>query len=287
MTARSVEITPETSGHVKEILFKDGAFIKKDTALVQLDDAVYQAKYQSIKAQLAYIQTDYHRKSLLEKKGVISLQAIDEVRANLKEKTANAEESAVLLSKMKLVAPFDGMVGKSKISLGDYVTPGQGLVTLTDIEHLRIEYNVPEKYLPKLKLNQEVKLTTSTYPDKIFTGKISFISPTINPDNRSIALYAEINNEDHTLAAGMFVNVSQFLGQEEQVIIIPARSLIPILDGEQVYKIVDGKAFAVTVNVGRRINEDIQITQGLSPGDRVITDGHLKVKNNMPVKYKS
>lgn len=286
LVARSVEITPEVAGHVKVIHFRDGAHVAQNTPLVQLDDEVYKAKYESTKAQLAYSKNDYKRKNLLIKQGAITQQAVDQADADLKEKTANAQEHAVMLSKMQLTAPFDGVVGKSKINLGDYVTTGQGLVTLTDTKHLRIEYNVPEIYLPSLKAGQEVQLTTSTYPGKIFTGKVSFISPTVSTENRSVSLYADVPNENNELAAGMFVNVKQSLGIEEKVIMVPARSLVPVLDGEQVFKITDGKAYSVPVTTGKRMNDKVQITQGLSSGDLIITDGQLKVKNGAPVQVK-
>lgn len=287
LVARSVEISPEVSGHVRKIHFRDGTYIKQDTPLIQLDDAVYKAKYESTKAQLAYSENDYKRKNLLIKHGAVSQQAIDQADADLKEKVANAKESAVMVNKMQLTAPFDGIVGKSKVNLGDYVTTGQSIVTITDTRHLRIEYNVPEKFLPLLHSGQEVKITTATYPDKIFSGKVSFISPTITAENRSVSLYADVPNDNNELAAGMFVNVKQSLGTEEKVIMIPARCLVPVLDGEQVFKVVDGKAYAVNVLTGKRVNENVQILQGLSSGDVVITDGQLKLKNGIPVQVKA
>jgi membrane fusion protein (multidrug efflux system) len=286
LVARSVEITPEVAGHVRTIHFRDGAYVKENMPLVQLDDAVYRAKYESTRAQLAYSENDYKRKSLLVKQGAISQQAIDQAEADLKEKSANAKESSVMVNKMQLTAPFDGVVGKSKVNLGDYVTTGQGIVTLTDTKHLRIEYNVPEKFLPLLNSGQTVTMSTATYPGKTFAGKVSFISPTITAENRSVSLYADVNNDNNALAPGMFFNVVHSLGSEEKVIMIPARSLVPVLDGDQVFKVVDGKAFAVNVVTGKRVGENVQIIQGLSPGDFVITDGQLKIKNGMPVQVK-
>lgn len=286
LVARSVEITPEIPGHIRNIHFRDGSFVKQDEPLFQLDDAVYKAKYESAKAQLAYSQNDLKRKKLLGKQGAIAQQAIDQAEADFKEKTAIADENKVMLNKMQLRAPFAGMLGKSKINPGDYVTTGEDLVTLTDTKHLRIEYNVPEKFLPLLKTGQQVEITTATYPDKIFTGKVSYISPTISAENRSLAIYADVVNEKNELAAGMFVNVVQSLGRDEKVVMVPARSLIPMLDGQQVFKVVDGKAYSATVLTGRRDMENVQITKGLSIGDVVITDGHIKVKNGVPVKVK-
>src|SRR5262245_48466156 len=174
LVARSVEITPEIAGHVKEILFRDGTFVTKGTPLIQLDDSIYKAKYESTKAQLIASENDFKRKASLGKMGIITKPAIDQAEADLKEKKANAEENSVTLNKMKLIAPFDGMVGKSKVNPGDYITTGQSVVTLTDTQHLRVEYNIPEKYRPALKLGQVVKITTSTYPGKVFIGKVAF-----------------------------------------------------------------------------------------------------------------
>ena len=158
---------------------------------------------------------------------------------------------------------------------------------LTDTKNLRIEYNVPEKYLPLLKLGQTVQISAAAYPGKIFTGQLSFISPTINTDNRSISVYADIKNIDNLLAAGMFVEASQSLGSTEHALMIPARSLVPVLDGAKVYTVVDGKAFEVKVTLGQRTENFVQIVHGLTKKDIVITDGQMKVKTGMPVKIKS
>lgn len=287
LVARSVDITPEVAGHVDKILFKDGTFVTKGTPLIQLDDAVFQAQYQSAKAQLGLSESNYKRSILLIKYGAITKQAVDQAAADLKEKQAIADESAVRMQKMLLTAPFDGVIGKSNVNPGDYVNIGQKLVSLTDVKHLRVEYNISERRLASLKLGQHVKITAAAYPGKTFDGVVSFISPTINISSRSLALYADVPNDNQLLAPGMFVNVVQGLGTETKVVMIPARSLVPVSDGEQVYKIVDGKAFAIDVLIGQRKADDVQITAGLSPGDVVITDGQIKVRNGMPVKIKT
>lgn len=286
LVARSVEITPEVAGHVKNILFKDGSPVKAGDPLIQLDDAIYASKFASAKAKLIYSENDFARKTSLGKQGAIARQAIDQADADFKEKKAEADESNVMLNMMRLIAPFDGVLGKCKINPGDYVNVGQSLVTLTDTKHLRVEYNIPETYLPRLKLGQEVTITSAAYPNKIFIGKVAFISPTITLENRSVALYAEVLNNEGLLTAGMFVDVNQILGTKKDVLLIPARSLVPILDGVEVYKVVDGKALAVPVTTGKRISDMVEVKQGLSSGDDVITDGQLKVRNGMPIKIK-
>ena len=206
LVARSVEITPEVAGHVNKILFHDGAYVKEGTPLLQLDADVAKARVDSVKAQLAYAENDYRRKSLLGKRGAIAQQAIDQARADLTQKNALGRENEVMLAKMTLTAPFAGVVGKSKVNPGDYVNVAQSVLTLTDTKHLHIEYNVPESYLPLLKLGQKVKITSNTYPDKLSWAQW----PTWRLLNMSsfISLYAEIPNDENLLAPGMHVGIT-------------------------------------------------------------------------------
>ncbi|OGT58714.1 MAG: hypothetical protein A3F14_04730 [Gammaproteobacteria bacterium RIFCSPHIGHO2_12_FULL_43_28] len=283
ITATTVDVTPGVFGRVEKILFSDGDEVKQGMPLIQLDDAVYKTKYTSANAQLILSENNFKRMQTLVSKGAIARQTIEQAEADLKVKRAEAKESKVMLDKMQLTAPFDGFVGKRRVNVGDYVNVGQSVVTLTDKRHLHIEYNVPEKYLPFLKRGQSINLTTSTYPKKLFVGQVAYIAPTIDIDNRSILLYANVDNKDNLLMPGMFVDITQSLGQEMRAIMIPARSLVPIVDGLQVFKIVDNKATPVTVTIGKRTEEDVQVLEGLSPGDFIITDGQHKVKNGMPV----
>lgn len=287
LSARSIEIMSEAGGQIQKVNFQDGAQVKQGDVLLQLDDAVLAAKLASVKADYHYIEGNYNRMLPLAKKGYIAKDTIEKAEAELKKKKAEMQENTVMLGHTKLAAPFDGATGKCKVSEGEYVTAGQSVVTLTDIKHLRVEYNLPEKTLPMLKIGQEVKLASTAYPGRVFTGKVSFISPTINVENRSIALYAEVPNDKNELASGMLVDVVQSLGTSEHALMIPSRSLVPILDGQQVFKIVNGKASATTVTIGKRTENEVQIVQGLSAGDQVITDGQMKVRNTTPVKIKS
>jgi membrane fusion protein (multidrug efflux system) len=286
VAARNIEITPEIPGHIVKILFQDGEFVNAGTSLIQLNDAAYKTKSQVAKARLAFSEGKFERIAKLAKKNFVAKQTVDEVEADLKEKRADAEESEEMLNRLRLTAPFSGVLGKSKANPGDYVTIGQPLVTLTDIKHLRIEFSVPERFLSSLKIGQPVKINTAAYPGREFIGKLAFIAPTINADNRSIALYADIANDDDLLKAGMFVDVMQSLGTEQHAFMVPARTLVPTMEGKQIYKVVAGKVAVTTVLIGKRIGNDVQITQGLNSDDVVITDGQLKVKNGVSVKIK-
>lgn len=289
VASKSIQVTPEVAGKVSSILVHDGELVKQGTPLIQLDDQVYKAKAESAKGNLTYISTNYKRMVLLDKikKGVISQQDIDKAFADLKEKKALVEETSVLAQKMLLVAPFEGRLGKIKINPGEFVNVAQPLVSLTDIHHLRVEFAISEKYLRFIKQGQQVILTTTAFPGKQFYGKIGFISPTINTEDRTVALYADVPNEDDRLTAGLFMNVTHLLGQEDNALLIPAVSLVATIDGQQVYKVVNGKAVAQPIKIGQRTTDQVQILEGLTLNDTVVTSGQQKIKDGMPVKIKN
>lgn len=281
-----ITITSDMAGHIANILFKDGSFVSKGTTLIQLDDAIPKAQLASARANFDFSKITYQRRETLGKKGLWPVQEIDQARADLEEKKALLQEKQATVDKLLLVAPFDGVLGKSQVSLGHYVTPGQPLVTLTDIQYLRAEFSVSEKYLSSLKLGQTVKITTSAYPGKIFEGKIAYISPTIDTADRSISLYAEVANPDHLLTSGMSVSVRQTLGTQKDTILVPTRSIMATLDGQQVYKLVNNKAYAIPVLLGQRNEEAVEILEGLSDKDLIVVAGQQKLHDEMDVKIK-
>lgn len=287
VAARNVQLTSEVAGQVATILVRDGAFVKQGTPLIQLDDAVNKAKAESAKANLTFSEANYNRMHLLIKKGAVSQQAVDQALANLKEKKAIEKETRVLAEKMLIIAPFDGALGKIKVNPGEHVTVGQPLVSLTDTKNLRVEFNISEKYLAKVKMGQQVTLTTTSYPGKEFYGKVSFIAPTINTEDRTISIYADVPNQDGVLTAGLFVNVVHLMGEESNVMLIPSVSLVATIDGQQVFKVVNAKAVAVPVKIGLRTTNQVQVTQGLTSNDLVIVSGQHKIKDGAAIKLKS
>lgn len=280
-------ITSEMAGHVDRLFFKDGAFVTKGTPLIQLDDAIPKAQLASARADFDFSKITYQRRATLGKKGLWPAQEVDQARADLEEKKALLQEKQATVDKLLLQAPFDGILGKAQVSPGYYVTPGQPLVSLTDIQNLRAEFSVSEKYLSALKLGQSVKITTSAYPGKIFEGKIAYISPTIDAADRTIALYAEVANPNRFLTAGMSVSINQKLGMQNDAILVPAKSIVATLDGQRVYKILNNKAYAVPVLLGQRNEETVEILQGLGEQDQIIVAGQQKLHDDMDVRIKT
>ena len=133
---------------------------------------------------------------------------------------------------------------------------------LTDTHHLRVEYTVAEEYLAALKTGQTVKLVTFPYPDQEFSGQLSYIAPTVNTQDRTISVYADVPNDDQRLRAGLFVTVTHSLGVMDNVLLMSATSLMSTMDGHEVYKLVDGKAVIVPVEIGQRTADSVQVLKG-------------------------
>ncbi len=286
VAAKNVQLAPETAGQVEKVLFQDGMFVKQGTPLIQLNSAEYQAKLDSAEASLMLSETTYNRMAKLANKEIISRQDLTKALADFKESKAAAQESRAMLDKMRLVAPFDGVVGKSLVNPGDHVSAGQALVSLTDTHHLHVEYTIPESYVALLKLGQAITVTASTFPGKNFVGHVAYIAPTINTQDRTISLYAEVPNDDQVLVSGLFVNIEQALGEQSNALLIPEKSLIATIDGQQVYTVVDGKAHSVAVTLGQRTAQSVQILQGLQANDVVVTAGQEKIREGVSVKAK-
>ncbi|MDX1901406.1 MAG: efflux RND transporter periplasmic adaptor subunit [Gammaproteobacteria bacterium] len=289
IAAHHVDVTPEIAGHVAEVYYPDGGVpVQTGAVLLKLDDLSAKAKLDQAEAGLAYSSADYERKQSLGKRGAISKQAIDQALEDLKIKRAMRDEAAADLAHTKLLAPFSGVLGKVNVSPGDYVTVGQKIVSLTDISHLRAEYEIPEKYLSQLKMGQTVRVSTATWSDKIFTGVVTFVAPTVNPDNRTISLYADIPNDQHLLTAGLFVDVVQVLGTESHALIVPPSSLVSVMDGQKVFRVINSnKVESVPVTVVRRSQGAVEVSGSLTPGDRIVVAGQQKLVDGTTVQWQN
>jgi len=280
---QTVNINPQISGQIKSIVFKDGQAVKKGQVLYQLDDSFYQAQYAAAKADLQLAHFTYERNLILVKKKIVSQQAFDQAFAIYQHNQAKLQESAVQLAETKINVPFDGVIGASQVSLGQFVTTGDALVELVDNVHLVVRYSVPENYFEQIQLEQTVQITSSAYPGKIFQGKVSYIAPTIDPETRTLPVWADITNSESLLVPGLFVNVQEQIGIIPQAIVVPQAALIPTIDGNDVYIIKNNIAYKKAVVVGNTFGEQIIIKSGLSAGDEVVIAGQEKLSEGTAV----
>lgn len=280
---QTVAISSEVAGRVMKIYYKDGAFVGKGMPIIQLDDAIAKASLASAKAALSLSQTTYERYLLVFKEGGTSQQQLDQFRSDVETQIAAVQTAEAALKQETLSAPFDGDLTVFKVNVGDFVNIGDPLVTLVNSRELKVEYSIPQKLLPQLEVGQKVDITSSAYQNQTFSGKVSYISPTVDQSTGTVTLQAIIPNKQELLSPGMFVQLQQELGLDKKALVIPEEAITGGLQGYTVFKVENGKALSVTVTLGARLNGSVQVLSGLSAGDTIVTAGQQKLTDGMTV----
>lgn len=283
----SVEISSEVDGRVKHIAFKDGQFVSKGSLILQLDDAEAQAALTQAETAAKLSQTTYQRYLAISKEaggGAVSQQTLDQRRADMESKQAAVASAKATLAEKSMTAPFSGRLSAFQVTEGNYIKAGDPLVTLVNKRMLQVKYTIPEKYLPKLKLGQEVDVTIGTFPDQVFKGSVSFVSPQVDVDTRTVHLKATIPNPDEKLSPGMFVHVGQLLSIDKQALVIPEEAIVPGLAGDTVFVIKENKAYVSKIKVGVRMQGKAQVLTGLQLSDVVVRAGQQKLQDGAAVK---
>lgn len=231
---RGVDLTVETSGIVKDILFHANQKVAADAVLLQLDDAVEKADLVAQKAQAASDQAALTRAIELQRRGVGTDATLDAARAAADASAAQVNKLQAVLDQKQLSAPFGGTVGIPKIDIGQYLAPGNSVVTIQDLDTMRVDFTVPEQQLPLLKIGQTVKLGSSL-ADMSFAGSIRGIDPKIDPASRLVSIRGEVANPEGKLTPGQFVQIRVELPQENNVISVPQTAVTTSLYGDYVF----------------------------------------------------
>lgn len=279
----SVVLRPETAGRVASIGFKDGAIVTKGTVLVVFDAAIQDAELQQARANLALAKSSYERNVELVGKKFLSQQALDASAATLKVQEAAVQLAEAKAAKMRIKAPFTGMVGLRNVSVGDYLKDGQDLINIEDVATLRVDFKLPENYLGRISKGQVVEVQTDALPSERFKAVLDAIDPLVDQNGRSIAARARLDNAKGKLRPGMFVRVRLLFGERKAVLMVPEQAIVP---GGQpaVFKVVDGKASLVKVKLGVRRAAQVEVVEGLAAGDLVVTAGQLKLREGAAVR---
>jgi membrane fusion protein, multidrug efflux system len=275
----SVIVRPEIAGRVVEIGFEEGQPVKKGALLVKLDDALYQAELTEAEARLDLAKKNFTRTEELYANRTTSERARDEARSNLDVSTAAVALAKVRIDKMRLVAPFDGIAGLRKISAGDYVTAGQDLFNLENIDPIKVDFRIAEKFLPAIRDKQAIQINVDAYPDRTFDGQVYAIDPRIDAGGRSIVIRAKVANAENLLRPGLFARVSLILELKPSALTVPEQAIVPRGDSQLVFQVIDGKVKQTPVTIGTRRDGRVEIVEGLAKGDLVVTAGHQKIRD--------
>lgn len=278
-----VDVTTELAGMVREIYFTPGSKTQKDTLLVKLNDDTEVAQLRSYQAAATLAKITYERDQAQYNIQAVSQATLDNDIANLKSQLALVDEQKSIIAKKNIHAPFSGKLGICLVYPGQYVNPGDKIVTLQQLDPIYVDFYLPQQQLIHLKNGQDVKLTADPYPGKVFTGKITAIDPKVDVSTRNVRVEATICNAEELLYPGMFGQVEIDTGSASQYITLPQNAISFNSYGEIVYIVKDNIAHQTFVEVGESRDNEIAILKGVTENDQVVTSGQLKLKNGSKV----
>ena len=272
----SVVVSPEVAGRITRIHFREGGRVNAGDPLFSLDSDTARAALAEAQANLANSRSAAARGAQLIDEQLIARSDYDTLRAQQGVDQARVASARAALSKMTLRAPFSGQVGLREVSVGDFVSPGQELVTVVRTDPIEVDFSVPETELARLRPGQNLQLQVDAFPGETFGGEVVAIDPSIDVDSRSIRVRARIANPDGRLRPGQFARLQLQSRGDATALLVPEQALMQQGEERFVYTVVDGKAKRVVVQTGVRVPGMIEVTSGLQAGDVVITAGQAK-----------
>ena len=277
-----VEIRSEVSGRIRTINFTEGNQVNKGDLLVKIVDDELQAQLKRLILQESLAKEDVKRKTKLLELDAISQEEFDQGQNQLLVIQADLELLKAQIEKTEIRAPFNGLIGLRYASPGGFLSSSTLITRLLDIDPVKIEFSVPEKYLGQINKNTIIEFQIDGH-DSTFVGNVYAAEPKINPETRSLTLRAICPNPSGVLLPGVFAKVSILLEKISNTVVVPSEALIPDIRGEKVFVCKGGKAIPVYVGTGIRTEREVQITKGLNINDTLITTGLLQLKEGMKV----
>jgi membrane fusion protein (multidrug efflux system) len=282
-----VEIKSETEGTVQEILFQEGQFVKKGDLLVKLDETKFAASLAQAEANLKLAQATFERNQRLLQDKLISQQEFDQSASAYTVSLRVVDWMRRQLEDALIHAPFDGVISARQISPGQVISKNSTLTWLVDLDPVKVEFNVPERFLSQLRVGQPIQINVAAFPGSKFPGKVFFIAPYVDPEEHTALVKAEVPNPERALKPGMFANLDLTLTVREQAVVIPEAALSQMLEGNRANVLIVTETNTVDlrpVQLGVRLAGHVEVLSGLRGGEKVIVEGTQKVGPGSPVK---
>jgi len=289
---QGVSLSTEVEGTVTKIGFENGQLVHAGDLLIELDASVEQSQLKAAEAQLELAKLGSNRANELLQKNTVSQAEVDQATAQLNQATANVSALKATIEKKTVRAPFEGRVGIRSVNLGQFVSRGLPLVSLQKLDQLYVNFTLPERDLPKLKVGEKVRAIVDAFPGREFEGKLAAISPEVNSSTRNLAVQGIIDNPEEALRPGMFARVTLELPEGESLVVVPATSVAYAAYGNSVFivekmKDKEGKEYLGVrqqfVKLGDKRGDLIAVIEGVKPGEKVVSAGVFKLRNALPV----
>lgn len=290
---QGADLSTESSGVIANILFENGQEVKKGDLLVELDHETESANLRSAEAEADLARTVYERTKRLRVNNTVPQSDLDAAESQLRKTAALVEQLKSTINKKQLSAPFSGRLGIREVNLGQFVDNGDKIVSLQSLDPIFVDFLLPQQLIGGLAVGQPLELITDVYPGRSFEGKLTAINSEIDPVTRNIRLQGTLQNADGALRPGMFARVILTLGEAEEVVSVPATALISAPYGDSVFVLEtetaeEGASRTVArqrfIRTGRARGDFVSVTQGVKPGETVVTAGAFKLRSGTPVE---
>ena len=281
-----VEIVSEISGKISNIHFNEGSRVTAGQLLLKIEDSELLAEQRRALHRVELAERAEVRQQQLLEQGVISSETYDVALGELNVLRAEFQLIEAQLLKTEIRAPFSGVIGLRWVSPGSYLSSQTRIAALHDLDPVKLDFSVPEKYSALMQIGQKIVFSIEGI-DESFPGTIYAIEPTVDASTRSLRMRARCPNEDGLLVPGVFAKVDLVLRSVPDALTVPSIAIIPELGGKKVFVYDNGKAEPRVVETGIRTEMEVQIVSGLTAGDQVITSGIMQLRPGLEVEVES
>jgi membrane fusion protein, multidrug efflux system len=275
-----VEILAPVAGTVLSISFEEGQAVREGAQLIQLDDRTWQAELSGVKASLSATQKELNRRITLKESEGASQEEIDRLSADVAQLESRARQLDVQISLAQIRAPFSGVMGLRRFSIGSFMAQGAALTSLAQVDRLKAEFGVPESMSAAIAVGQSISVRANS--DTV-QARVYAIDPVLDPRTRMRVVKASIPNSSGRIVPGMFAEAVFAVGSGEKRVMVPNECIIPSVEQQSVMVVRGGKAVRQKITPGMRDQTHCEVLAGVQPGDTVITSGILLVSDGSPV----
>jgi len=278
----SVDVTAKVSNLVTAVRFTEGQQVRRGDLLVELDGDAARAELAIAEAALTESRSQYNRSRELYTTKVLSDAQLEQIEASLKANEARVAVARSRFNDTLVRAPFAGRVGLRRVSVGSLINPGTVITTLDDTSTIKLDFTVPETFLSAVTPGLKIVARSVAYPDRAFEGAVTSVDSRVDPGTRSVTVRAQLPNPSGLLKPGMFLTVRLSRGQSD-VLLVPEQALVPEQGDVYVFVAKGDVVEKRLIRTGQRRVGDVQVLQGLSAGEMVVTEGTQKLRDGASV----
>jgi membrane fusion protein (multidrug efflux system) len=282
LASESVDLVAEAAGRIETITFREGAHVNHNDLLVKINDDDVQAQLKKIELQIQLTAEQEARQKHLLDINAISKEGYDISLNQLNSYKADRDNLTASIRKREIHAPFDGIIGLRYVSEGSYVTPTTRIASIQKINPLKVDFAIPEKYADQVSVGDPVQFNSDETKMQ-FNGKVFAIEPKIDATTRTLQLRALCDNKSEKIFPGAYVQINLQLKNIPNALMVPTQAVVPVLKGQTIYVRKNGFAVSIPVNTGIRTASTVQILNGLSAGDTVITTGLMQMRSGLRI----